>query len=55
MGWFSGYAEDLMPLPRQERASAYIDIIGVEKLLNAAQRAMGIGEAKYKVNHCSSF
>ena len=50
MGWFSGYAEDLMPLPRKTKASKYIELMGgAEKVLEAATSSMAKGEAEYKV------
>ena len=50
MGWFSGYAEDLMPLPRNTKASKYIELMGgAEKVLEASASSMAKGEAEYKV------
>jgi len=49
MGWFSGYAEDLMPLPRQLKASHYIKLMGgVASVLDAAEAAMSRAEASNK-------
>ena len=50
MGWFSGYAEDLMPLPRRLKAKHYIDLMGgAEKVLKASKAALIRGETSLKV------
>ena len=50
MGWFSGYAEDMMPLPRKLKASKYVELMGgAKKVLEAATINMAKGETAYKV------
>ena len=50
MGWFSGYAEDLMPLPRHFKATKYMGLMGgVDKVLDAANEAVEKEEAKHMV------
>lgn len=49
MGWFSGYAEDLFPLPRIEKARRFLKLMGgAAKVIEAAEEAMSTSEKKLK-------
>ena len=51
MGWFSGFAEDLIPLPRLEKARRLIKLMGgAEKVIEAAEEAMSKSDSNRKVS-----
>ena len=51
MGWFSGFAEDLIPLPRLEKARRFIKLMGgAVKVIDAAEEAMSNSDIKLKVS-----
>ena len=51
MGWFSGNAEDLMPLPRHMKSSHFVKLMGgVDKVLEAAKLALNKAETDFKVS-----
>ena len=40
LGWFSGDAVDLSPLTKQEKSDRMVNLVGVDKLLDAAREAL---------------
>lgn len=46
-GWFSGDPTELDPLTRGERADKMVELVGVEKLTEAAKEAMKSGEYQW--------